>query len=371
MRFRHVLTLALLVTAGTGTARTANAQYAYPGGYGGYGWGGWGMGGTVGGDYARGMGVYAAGAGIYNQQTAVANSIDTDTVMRFNEYVYESQQVTNRKYFERQAILTQKRKDASDEIRKRIYENPDQRDVMNGDALNAILDQVTDPKVGSSALRSSKTMIPGEAIQQIPFTYASQGVTFSLAQLSTDENWPLALKDKVYAAERGEYLAAIEAARLKNDDGELASEDIVRVRSALRALRDKVEANPPTEKQSIPEVNTYMRGLAGFARMLEKPSIDRPIAELDKIKEVTIGDFMGFMHAYNLRFSPAVTPKQRAVYSQLFPLLAETRDKALGQKPSVVAKANADAPKGRAIDFFQGIPSQHLYDDVKKDEPKK
>ena len=48
---------------------------------------------------ARGLGVYAAGAGYYNQQTAVARSINTDTVMRWNEYVYESQMESNRIYW--------------------------------------------------------------------------------------------------------------------------------------------------------------------------------------------------------------------------------------------------------------------------------
>src|SRR5208337_2165664 len=65
----------------------AQAQWGYPGGYGGYGWGGWG-GQTAQGDIARGLGAYAMGAGYYNQQTAVANSINTDTVMRWNQYVY-------------------------------------------------------------------------------------------------------------------------------------------------------------------------------------------------------------------------------------------------------------------------------------------
>src|SRR4051812_29494536 len=71
----------------------ARAQYGYPVGYGGYGWGGWGGGGgqTVQGNVARGLGAYAAGAGAYNEQTAVARSINADTVTKFNEYMWESQ----------------------------------------------------------------------------------------------------------------------------------------------------------------------------------------------------------------------------------------------------------------------------------------
>jgi hypothetical protein len=54
---------------------------AYPWGYGGFGWEGWG-GHTHEGDLARGLGAFAAGTGFYNKQTAIANSIDADTVMR-------------------------------------------------------------------------------------------------------------------------------------------------------------------------------------------------------------------------------------------------------------------------------------------------
>ena len=36
------------------------------------------------------MGVYAAGAGAYNVQTAQARSINANTAMRYNEYMYLS-----------------------------------------------------------------------------------------------------------------------------------------------------------------------------------------------------------------------------------------------------------------------------------------
>lgn len=368
MRLRNVMSLALVALATSVlSGRSANAQYFYPGGYGGAGWGGWGGGHTVGGDYARGMGVFAAGAGVYNQQTAVANAINANTVMNLNEYIYQGQLEQNRRYYENRAISEAKRKDASDAIRKRISENPETGDIMRGDALNAILDQVTDPKLGSSSLRLAKTMVPAKTIKEIPFSFASQGVTFSLHQLSSDNNWPLVLKGKVYEVERLAYMKAIENARAKNDSDNLSAEDVTAIRDAVRALRDKIDKNPPQEKSSISEVNAYLRTLAGFAKMLERPSIDRPIAELDKIKEASVGDFLTFMHVYNLRFGPATTASQRAVYSQLYPILAETRNNTLGLKPQTpVASAAPTAPKAKPVDFFEGIPSEHLYDDKKK-----
>ena len=64
----------------------ARAQYGYPAGYGGYGWGGWGS--TPQSALARGLGYFNMGRGAYNEDTAVARSINTDTVMRWNQYAY-------------------------------------------------------------------------------------------------------------------------------------------------------------------------------------------------------------------------------------------------------------------------------------------
>src|SRR3954451_663746 len=77
--------LLAVVFAGSGT--WAHAQYRYPAGYG--GGGGWGGGGaTVQGSIASGMGNYAAGAGAYNVQTAQARSMNAQTAMQWNDYMY-------------------------------------------------------------------------------------------------------------------------------------------------------------------------------------------------------------------------------------------------------------------------------------------
>ena len=69
-----------------------------------YNWGGWGGGAsTVQGDIAHGMGVFAAGAGQYNQQTAIANSINANTAMRVNQYMFTAQQEANQRQYVRTA----------------------------------------------------------------------------------------------------------------------------------------------------------------------------------------------------------------------------------------------------------------------------
>jgi len=79
------------------------------------------------------------------------------------------------------------------------------------------------------------------------------------------------------------------------------------------------------------------------------------------VKETSLGSLLGFMHTYNLRFGPATTPDQRAVYEALYPSLAEARDKILKDlgDPGPNAAA-ARENQGRPTDFFQGMHLDHL-----------
>src|SRR5262249_15551617 len=61
----------------------ARAQYW---GYGGWGWGGWGAQSPQS-AALQGAGYYAMGAGVYNLDTAMANSINADTAIKWNDYV--------------------------------------------------------------------------------------------------------------------------------------------------------------------------------------------------------------------------------------------------------------------------------------------
>ena len=65
-----------------------------------------------------------------------------------------------------------------------------------------------------------------------------------------------------------------------------------------------------------------------------------------------IGNLLGFMHAYNLRFGPATTPKQRQTYHQLFAILDQTRDQILAEA-KLDSKTAARANPSNATDFFQ------------------
>ncbi|MHC5541477.1 hypothetical protein ACYOEI_24925, partial [Singulisphaera rosea] len=180
---RFLARTALLSAVIAMQAIPAHAQYNYPGGYG--GWGGWGGGGeTVQGSVARGMGVYAAGAGAYNVQTAQARSINADTAMRANEYLWESQQVSNRREYARMAERQQKINETADSTYKRLRDNPSASDIHSGNALNVVFDELTNPKVYSSAVQRAEQAIPSQLVKNIEFQYAAKMIAISLEDIS-------------------------------------------------------------------------------------------------------------------------------------------------------------------------------------------
>ncbi len=88
--------------------------------------------------------------------------------------------------------------------------------------------------------------------------------------------------------------------------------------------------------------------------MLQKPDIQPALLDLRKVQDTTIANLLGFMHAYNLRFGAASTPKARSAFQQLYALLDQTRD-------AVLAAAQVEgAPTGRpdpneVHEFFQSL----------------
>ena len=91
--------------------------------------------------------------GIFNRETAIANSINLDTAIRYNEYIYSCLMNENRMNAEHRAVMVQKNKEAYEKLQKRIRENPEARDVNTGDGrLNSLLERLNDPKISDSCL---------------------------------------------------------------------------------------------------------------------------------------------------------------------------------------------------------------------------
>ena len=363
LRGIRLLSVGLVLVATTGQAARSQYNYPYGSGYGGYGFGGWGV--SPVGDIARGYGALARGEGVYNYDTAVAASVNEDTVVRYNQYLYNSMLEGRRQYGAYEARKLKLDKGTYDKRKARIRENPNEGDIDSGDALNVILDQLTDPRLmHGSALRMASASISPKAIKDIPFIDETDAVTLCLDGLTDPASWPLSLRSDALKPEREAYQKAIDDALAEDKDGgALKPETITRVRDCVSKLFAKVKETIPVDKQPDHlQAMNYLKGLAGLSRMLEKPNVESILSELEKVESTTAGNLIAFMHAYNLRFGPAVTPKQRAIYRELFPVMDEARDRIL-PKPGD-APANSDTPPpppaDHATGLFHGMDPTHL-----------
>jgi hypothetical protein len=330
-------------------------------GFGGFGWEGWGVG-TVEGDLARGLGIFALGAGVYNRETAIADSINVDTIIRWNEYVHEAQATANRNRFQRMARQRERNVRLADQIRKRLRDNPEPRDIFQGDALNVALDEIDDPRVYVKALQHAKAKIGGEMIRNIPFRYAAAAITVSIDQLATGA-LPPALRTADFQAER-EQIEALDRqirAEIEADkDPDPATVD--KLLGAIYAAEQKAAQLLPRNSRERNEADRFLKALHGLVAMLKTPAIDVILAGVEKRPDATLGELLRFMSAFNLRFGVASTPQQRELYSFLYPKLVKLRDEV------APALATSTAPKTsvtEAEDFF----SKMSYDDLQKKAP--
>jgi hypothetical protein len=355
-RLRWIAALVVALAAQAGVAR-AQFGYVYPGGYG--GWGGWGAT-TVGGDWARGMGMFAAGVGQYNVNTAQAAAINSQTVMQFNEYLWESQQIRNQRYYQQQQARRNRINESADVIFKRLKDNPSNADILSGDALNVALDQVTSPKVYVEAMKEAQVAIPSSLIKQIPFNAASEAVTMSLEELTNRDNWPAEIiQNPAFEQERAALRAAAQEARKEDDEGELKRETLKKLQEAVLALRNKIEATYERGTQERRRVDPHIKALTGLTHMLEQPRVRELLRNVDDTEERPLADLLGFMHTFNLRFGVAETTDQRVAYQQLWPVLDNLRD-AIKGAPSPMAVTPTPGRAGRAPAFFQAMPDEHL-----------
>jgi hypothetical protein len=355
----RVVALALGIAALHGGE--SRAQWGYPWGYGNCGWFGWG-GETVQGSIARGMGAFAEGVGFYNKSTAIANSIDVDTIMRWNEYLYESQQTANRAYRERQARRQARTIQAQDEIQRRLRDNPEPRDIARGSALNVAMDEINNPAIYAKALEGAKVKVGGDLIRNIPFQYAPAAITTSFHQV-TQGPPPAALLKPEYQANLTALKAVGQEIREQVDDGGAPDpRTLGKGRTLVNALESQVQATLPRNTRDRVEADRYLKAVHGLLGMLRTPAIDVLLSGVDKRPEATLADLLTFMNAFNLRFGPANTSQQREIYQTLFTKLDKLRDELA---PLVASRSLPKAKGSEPAEFFSAMS----YEDLQKEAP--
>jgi len=292
---------------------------------------------------ARGLGMLNMGRGMYNVNTAQARSINADTVMKMNQYMYESQQNELKKYVARKHKLEADNEKAYSQIQDRLRNHPTARDVTDGDALNTLLDVLLNPANADTALQQVKTPLRPDVIANVPFDLASEGMTVCLDRMTMDGQWPQAVLGEEFKPEREGLRKAIQAALEEDKQGEVDPATVQAVQAAIDRLRTKFEKLVPQTSPDYIPAHWSIKAMDGLTKMLYSPKMDKVLSELEDYQGATLGDLLGFMQAFNLRFGASKSYTQRLIYQKLYPMLADAANSLQGSAGGDVTAVASNA----------------------------
>jgi hypothetical protein len=316
----HILLVTLVVLLAPGTRARAQAFAIGPGS-------------TLAGDYLRGAGFAAWGEGMYNLYTAQAISINTDTYIRWNEYVQEAYKLMSKEYNERNRAIMAKTTEALNKRRERMLNSPEELDLMKGDALNLTLEKLLDPRLSDSSFRSAKVPLPVDLIRRIPFKLGEKGERFSMERLQPQrrEKWPVAMQDPQFDLYRKAYDRAIDKALEQAIEGKAEMAAIDEVDKAVNELEDRVRTVVPSNEQRLQsEAIQRLRELRATVRLFQTHTIQMALGEIARYGGDDVDYLRRFMQKYNLRFAGAETPDERKMFPDLYTRLDEQRSKVVG-----------------------------------------
>lgn len=348
IRFSRVVGGLMLALAVTG--QPARAQWSY----GGWGWGGWGGGQTPEGAYLNGMGRYAVGAGIYNYNTALANQVNAQTYTMLNDYWAT---VAHEAAFLHHARAHQeflRDKTLYDKHIQSLRDTPTPQQIENGDALNQAVRDLSDPRLGSSALRAANAPVAAETIADVPFENATERVTIMLDQLRKAFQWPEVFEEPRFANDKKLFDEIVSQMRKEDEEGEIRPQTMHKATALVRDLRAKIAAQPLKDQADQDQAERFLRSYTALIGLLNKPDTRAALDQLRKVRSTSVGNLLGFMHAYNLRFAPATTRKERQAYHQLWETLDQSRDQILTDAKIDLSKPPSGHPQV-ATDFYGRI----------------
>ncbi len=328
-----------------------------------YGWGGWGNtgGSTVQGDIARGMGAFAIGSGQYNLDTAAARSMNTDTSMRLNEYLWESNQLARQRNNARAAGDRARNTAALQEMERQVTFEPTRAQIISGDALNAILHQLSNPSIEGSILKAvadGMTLTPDQ-VRAIPLKFGSKGVVISAHRLSAEDQWPGTLRGQEFAEQRQAYRQLVEEARDLPDDQPIPDEIIDRGLTILQQMRGM--AQQQLTGPNFAEAERFLKGQVGLLHMARDSQVgavlEKVRAQLQQVEEVQLTNAIQFMQVFNVQFGAARDAAEQQLYTQtLYPMLKAARDQVTQQMGGELPTTSRIAARDR------GAPTEVFHD---------
>ena len=232
-----------------------------------------------------------------------------------------------------------------DARQKSLRENPGRVEIENGDALNIALDDLTNPRLGSTALRAAQAPVPASLIAEVPFQNAVERVTLMLDQLRGAVKWPEVFEGERFANDKMTFDEVVAQMRKEAGEGEVTPRTLRSAQTFVDELRAKVTAQPLTDPLDQQEAQKFLTTSSNLLSLLRKPDIQPALLELRKVQDTTIGHLLGFIERYNLRFGVAQTLKEKQAYHRLFEIIDGTRDAILAEA-KLDSTATAGPPLG-------------------------
>lgn len=295
-----------------------------------------GPGSTPEGDYLRAMGIAASGLGAYNQQTAIADQINANTMIMLNEYMWSAAKNENLENAARRNAARARNAENYKKRQDRIRDNPDAIDVQNGNALNAKLWELLDPKISDSESRYAKVPLDPQIVRRIPFQIAEKGQTFSMRRLLLKGKWPVAFQDPKCANLRRAYERAVDKALELAFDGKMKDSAIHEIDKSIDEIESYLTSSPHlADKQhqmETSEARQHVTRLRRIVKAFQIETIQTVLKEIDSYDGTTVEDFRLFVRKYKLTFAPAESPEEKAIYPQLYTALLEHRNKLIGDE---------------------------------------
>lgn len=300
-----------------------------------------GAGSTAQGDYLRGIGIEAWGMGLYNLNTAQAYSITADTDMRVDAYLGAVAETQRLFYLKHLNDRIAKEKKNYGEIKDRIRDHPERYDVFTGNALNAAFEQLNDPSIQESSLRTAPVEIPREMIRRIPFKLDQKGLIFSLQRLTSrgKGKWPVAFQQDSYAYDMKAYERAIDKALDQMIDGKILNETIAEYQAVVTGLGTKLEREYEGrfEDRRYHEAKVRLREMEGAIDLMKAQKAQSIMAGIDRYQGKTVNDLRQFMLEHHLKFASVndESADERNLYVDLYAAIDQMRGLVVG------------SPKGR------------------------
>ena len=302
-----------------------------------------GPGSTPQGDMARGEGVFLQGLGWYELNDAKAMALNFETWRKMEQWNRELQADFRRSYNVEVAQKNYRTKKLYEEAQRKHEERemqlrtkPNAEDIRKGDALNALLTDLSDPTIQPSSWRGAQVPLPEDiSIRSLAMRFApkqdargsaelSRGL-IALGRLDLDKGWPEFIPEGVLAAERRSYQATFSKIREQCLAGRLDSKTVLELDAAVKKLQEKAAADVPKDRNFRNSAVAFFRELEEATRMFDPTTYSyakEMIADTNRHEAHTVGELLAFMRKYRLLFAKAdAAPGGEEMYRHLYQLL--------------------------------------------------